>query len=159
MERAAAEQQQSETSSAAGRWESARESEVSAAVASLRTGDAGTLRQVEPLARLLPVDRFRAVVEKLNERRLSSPVRNDAGLFVYLLGVEVDTLRRERAIVDAERAVAEPAEPTGIEALKRRDPAQYVRAMLSSGALDLEAFLAEYVDDPGERARLRRIAR
>jgi hypothetical protein len=156
VERAAAEQQQSETSSAAVRWESARQTEISAAVAELRNGDAGTLRQVEPLARLLPYERFHAVLEVLRERRLSSTVRNDAGLFVYLLRVEVEALRAERALSAAEKA-APPVESM-IERVRREEPAKYIAAMKDSPVFDLEAYLVEYVDDVDERERLRRTA-
>jgi hypothetical protein len=136
--------------------ESARESEVSAAVAELRNADAGTLRQVEPLARLLPHERFRAVLDVLRERRLSSTVRNDAGLFVHLLRVEVQALKAELGALTAE-AVAPPVESM-VDRVKREDPAKYIEAMKDSPAFDLEAYLVKYVDDVDERERLRRAA-
>jgi len=156
VERAAAEQQQRDENTAAVRLESARESEVSAAVAELRNGDAGTLRQIEPLARLLPYERFRIVLELLRERRLSSTVRNDAGLFIHLLRVEVQMLRAERAALAAE-AIAPPVESL-IDRVKREQPAKYIEAMKDSTEFDLEAYLVEYVDDVDERERLRRSA-
>jgi hypothetical protein len=158
VERAAAEQQQSESdSTAAVRLESAREHDVSAAVAELRNGDAGTLRQVEPLARLLPYERFRTVLEVLRERRLSSTVRNDAGLFVHLLRIEVAALRAERALLAVENAV--PPVESMIDRVKREEPAKYIDAMKENyPAFDLEAYLVEYVDDVDERERLRRAA-
>jgi hypothetical protein len=130
--------------------ESARETEISAAVAELRNGDAGTHRQVEPLARLLPAERFFAVLENLRDRRLSSTVRNDAGLFVHLLRVAVQELRAEHA------SQAAPPVESMIERIKLEEPAKYIEAMKGSPVFDLEAYLAKYVDDVDERERLRR---
>jgi hypothetical protein len=143
--RAAAEQQQSDTSTAAdgparGAGEPTRESDISAAVAELRNADGGTLRQVEPLARLLPRDRFEEVVETHRVRCLSSVIHNDAGFFVFLLRNAWDELRRET------RAVAQPPETaveSGIERLKRDDPEEYARRMADhferSGSQNREA--------------------
>ena len=47
--------------------------------------------------------------------------------------------------------------PSGIERMKREDPERYVRGMAGAPGFDLEAYLAEYVDDDGERARLREL--
>ena len=128
VKEAAAEQQQTNSSSAASR--PPNENEISAAVAELRNADAHTCRQVEPLARMLPVDRFEQVVETLRQRRLSSVVRNDAGLFVYLLRLECDEARREMVVFEA---VESP-----IERLKRENPDEYARRM-SEHARRLEA--------------------
>jgi hypothetical protein len=129
--RAAAEQQQTDTSTAAdgparGAVEPTRESEISAAVDELRHADAYTLRQVEPLARALPRDRFEEVVATLRARCLSSVVRNDAGLFVHLLRLEFAALRIERP---AFTQPPETAVPSRIEQLKRDDPDEYARLM------------------------------
>jgi hypothetical protein len=126
---AAAEQQQSESSSAADRQEPPTEKEISAAVAELRNADVHTLRQVEPLAASLTRDRFEEVVETLRTRCLSSVVRNDAGLFVYLLRLECDQARREYAATVRAQAEAAPRALSRIERLKREKPEEYARRM------------------------------
>lgn len=129
--RAAAEQQQTDTSTAADgparrAVEPTRESDISAAVDELRNADAYTLRQVEPLARALPRDRFEEVVATLRARCLSSVVRNDAGLLVHLLRLEFAALRIERP---AFTQPPETAVGSRIERLKRDEPEEYARRM------------------------------
>jgi hypothetical protein len=123
---AAAEQQQRDASTAAIRVAAASESEISAAVAELWSADPGTLNQIEPLASLLSADRFQATFKKLKERRLSSPIRNDAGYFVYLLRVEIRALRAASALPSAAHG---PQGESGIERMKREDPDEYARRM------------------------------
>jgi hypothetical protein len=154
----AAEQQQKSQKPAALTSAPTSESDISAAVAELRSADAGTLRQVEPLASCLPLDRFQAVVEKLKGQRLSSVVRNDAGLFVFLLRLELDEMRRERAAAVAAMADAAPPVESRIERIKRTDPARYIAAMKDTPGFDVEAYLTEHVADEVERQRLRRTA-
>jgi hypothetical protein len=106
--------------------EAPTETDISAAVAELHNADAGTIRQVEPLARQLPRDRFEEVVETVRIRRLSNVVRNDAGLMVHLLRLELEQLKRTSA-----PAVQAPgtAVPSRIERLKREDPEEYARRL------------------------------
>jgi hypothetical protein len=128
---AAAEQQQVESSSAAPRQRPPTREEISAAVGQLRTADAGTFRQVEPLARSLTVDRFEEVVETLKARRLSNIVRNDAGYFVRLLGIACEGERQElEATFHQQVAARQPPETkvsSRIERMKRENPEEYAR--------------------------------
>jgi hypothetical protein len=129
--RAAAEQQQSDTSTAAdgparGAGEPPTEKEISAAVDELWHADAYTLRQVEPLARALPHDCFEEVAETLRVRRLSSVVRNDAGLFVHLLRAALAAVRVERQAFTPPPGTAVDSR---IERMKRDEPEEYARRM------------------------------
>ena len=129
--RAAADTSTAADGPARGAGEPTRESDISAAVDELHTADAYTRNQVEPLARALPRDRFEHVVETLRQRRLSSVVRNDAGLFVFLLKAELAALRKEQAFT---AQAPETAVPSRIERLKRENPDEYARRMAAFDA-------------------------
>ena len=96
--RAAADTSTAADGPARGAGEATRESDISAAVDELRNADAYTKRQVQPLAEALLRDRFHATFRLLKERRLSSVVRDVAGLFVHLLKVELQAVRLERGL-------------------------------------------------------------
>jgi hypothetical protein len=124
-------QQQNEGSSA--RERPPTREEISAAVKTLRNKDAGTLRQVEPLARRLTVDLFEEAMETLRARCLANTVRNDAGYLMHLLRVTCQELRDEHEAAFwqgvAERQPPETKVGSRIEQLKREDPAEYKRKM------------------------------
>jgi hypothetical protein len=138
------------------------ETEIRTVVDGLRGADLGTFTVIESRARLLPQEAWSAVLEKFETRRRSRRgVDDDRRMLCYLLDVAIKERRRlaVEAQLQARVAVADdPAQLGLVERVKREDPDRYIRAMRGRPGFELEAYLAQYVDDAVERARLREVA-
>ena len=137
--------------------EAPREARVREVVASLRNSDPGSLRQIEPLARTLSSETFEAQVAKLSQRR---QVDNPPGLLRWLLSQAVVEVERATRLQWVVTEVPDTLETLGrIEWTKRHDPERWIEALVAmKRGSDVEGYLAEYVADEAERARISKVA-
>ncbi|MGD0165790.1 MAG: hypothetical protein ABSC51_00670 [Gaiellaceae bacterium] len=135
----------------------ATQAEIEGAVARLHSKDAETYAIVERLGRRMSRETFLRTVEKFERRRARGGIEDDAAYLVGVLKIRAREEDRQRA---AAVTVADAAAPAiGIEKIKREEPERYLRTMLPRlPELDVSSYLLRYVNDPGERCRLLRLA-
>jgi hypothetical protein len=129
---------------------------VQRVVASLRQRDAGTVKSVEQLAVQLPAGTFLEIAGRVDKRRQSGGVTNDAGLLIKLLRIEIAELHAADHAAFLASVDAPPPRESWIEVVKRDYPDAYVRAM-AKGLTDQE--LAEVLGGDHFDSTLRELAR